>query len=469
MIRWEDLLLLLGGSDPVEPGVDLEHQLEGLTLTPQMGAVNVVAAGVDAPPRMSADLVTFPARTHLATLDLVAAEFNDIAYGVGAARTTIDMIDPAVPMLQEGRLIEHRVDGQLVFTSIVEQWDLQRLAETEEVDQTCMISGRGHLAILEYGVVEPLIFGVGPTGTPTMDRVFNWAAPDFNDSSWLPATEIRRQGDMIDPAGTWTQSSEYPLGWPDEDAYWILTRPLGPGSPSEPKAPVGPTYFRHKFTLTERTELRVYVGADDEWEIWIDGVKHSSSAPAAPENWGRTQHVDMGLAAGEHTIGVKLVNSFRPSIATNAAGFIAAAYTISQRTKRPDQHVFSTDRSWLGLDFPATAPGFTPGEIIRIAVEEAQARGGLQMVSLSFTDRADSAGTPWPEVADFGTKAGTDLLTFIVGELGSTYVDVEMLPGGYLLDAYVKDTAWNTRNVDLRPALGGPSNGELRSLLERYG
>ncbi len=104
--------------------------------------------------------------------------------------------------------------------------------------------------------------------------------------------------------------------------------------------------------------------------------------------------------------------------------------------------VVKSDTSWVVLDDPASVPGLTPGEILRLAVEEAQARGTtvLDDVTLGFTDAADSDGNAWSAelVLPLSLPADVHRLSVVVEELG---FDVDVDPDLTL-------QAWNLRGTD---------------------
>ena len=468
MLSLYDLPLLLPLAPPPN---NLPLPAGGAAINPTAGAPWITAVG-DVPPVMAATLVTYPDRTVLADLPQAGHEWDDVASGYGSAIVTIEADDPAVALLDEGLLIEHRLYGQLAMTTIVEAWEIVELSQGEEADQVCKISGRSHLATLELAVVYPLIFGVGPTGDVQVDRVFNWASIDFPATGWEPATELQRQGDndSIPPFFVDGNFGPHPAGWPEPDAYWIWSQPFD-GNPAGNTAqmPVGDAYFRKAFVLAEPAQIRVYIGADDYWEAWIDGVKLRESEAAPAEAWSRTQHVDISLAAGLHVFAVRATNYSRLSPVGNVAGLIVAAYTIDQASKQPSTLVFLSDNTWEALGYPAATPGFTPGEVIQLVLGEAQARGALTEVSMSFDETVDSNGQPWPVATQISTRCGTDLGTFIVGELGSTYIDVRMQPGGYVLDAWIIGTGGESTDVALDPSAVDPRTGALTVLRRTYG
>lgn len=99
--------------------------------------------------------------------------------------------------------------------------------------------------------------------------------------------------------------------------------------------------------------------------------------------------------------------------------------------------------SWKCLAYPATAPGLSPGEVLRIAMEEAQARGTtvLDDFTLGFTDSADSDGTTWSSNLTLPITLPSDVhrLAVLVEELG---FPVEVTPDLTL-------ECWDSRGTDL--------------------
>jgi len=464
-------LPLLSPISPPPP--DLALGVGGAVIVPQAGRPWLASFG-EIPEPMTATLVSYPDRTPIADLAQVAHEWEDPANAYGSAVVTIDGADPAVALLDEGQLIEHRLYGQLAFVSVVEQWEIRQIEQGEEVDELCVISGRSHLSLLELAVVYPLLFGTGPGGSVTIDRAFNWASADFDDSSWVAATELERQGDGVGPQPTFCGSfGANPRGWPDPDSYWIWSQPYEGNVPGcQVYMPTGTSYFRHDFTVAEPVVARIYVGADNAFEAWLDGMLVYRSEPQPYEAWPTPRHFDVALAAGNHTIGIAGTNYVVDFVVGNLAGIIAAAFEIDPTSNEPDlgELIFRTDDSWLALNYPPSPPGFTPGAVIRLVVEEAQARGGLVPVTFSFDDSVDSAGQPWPIVTNIATRIGTDVGTFVVSELGETYVDVRMEPGGYVLDAWVKGTQGETTSVQLDAApANDPREGALTTLRRVFG
>src|SRR5690606_31754743 len=90
------------------PPLDLPLAVAGAAIAPQAGTPLIVPAG-EVPAALTATLVSYPDRTPIAELPLVDLTFEDVASGYGSAIVKIEADDPAVALLDEGQLIEHRL------------------------------------------------------------------------------------------------------------------------------------------------------------------------------------------------------------------------------------------------------------------------------------------------------------------------------------------------------------------------
>jgi hypothetical protein len=119
------------------------------------------------------------------------------------------------------------------------------------------------------------------------------------------------------------------------------------------------------------------------------------------------------------------------------------------------------------VGYPAEPPGMSVGEVISRVNYEASRRGNslANMFRFKFNKQVDSAGAPWPIVADIASKVGTDYLTFLL-ELTVKYADIWMAPGTLDLYAWVKGTRAKPRDVILHaPTISSdPESGNLFEL-----
>lgn len=293
------------------------------------------------------------------------------------------------------------------------------------------------------------------------DRTFTWSSLGFDDSGWGPAVEITTVG---------VAKISWPIPWstefPDDTARVLW----GNGS-SIIDAPQGNCYFRKTFTVASPGKYLIYACADNGASIYIDGGLLLNIAGGGTYNdlgaFTKVHTESVLLDAGEHLIAVSGFNYFDvggPGL--NPGGIAIAVYSTDIDGSTALALMLHTDASWLMVDYPVIPPGMTPGQVMRIVIEEFQARGVLPGLVLHCTDGADSAGNPWTVVADIATKVGTDVLTFF-REMSGTYVDFWMAPGGLDLYAWIKDKRGRASGVVLTGATNptDPDSGNLTALI----
>lgn len=102
-----------------------------------------------------------------------------------------------------------------------------------------------------------------------------------------------------------------------------------------------------------------------------------------------------------------------------------------------------TDDSWVVLDNPTDAPGLTPGEIFRILMSEAQARGTTVLDDFTddFSDTLDSDGVAWADELTLPVSLPADIhrVSVLIEEHG---YPVDVTPALVL-------QCWNDRGTDL--------------------
>lgn len=373
--------------------------------------------------------------TPVATFDQSFAKtFQDELNEPGFGSITLENSDPDLALWQDGDLIRFEVKGAAAWTMLPSEIMRVTIAGNEEVGEVTTISGPGHLAVLAEALVYPAR-GVGVLPIEE-DRVFNFAAVDYDDSGWGNALALT----------SWMNSSAYwygLTGWPDPDAMWIWAQNSGLSY-----APLGRCYFRKTFTVPDDvTRIIVMVAADDQAELYLDGQRLISTSP-----WTNSQNDiythDLDVSPGQHVVAIAAENLGIESGFDNPAGVLCSIYATNEVHGIGDTPIVATDATWKIAPYPADPPGMTPGEVLRHVVEEAQARGALAGVTLNFTDETDSDGVAWQQVADIATKVGTDCLT-LAREMSGTYIDVWMEPAGLRLWAWVKDGRGEARDVSV--------------------
>lgn len=357
--------------------------------------------------------------------------------------------------------------GQRAFAMLVEGKSETTYAEGEESAQLVTYVGRGHLAVLSRSLVYPT-GGVG-LDPVEQDRLFNWASPEFDSSSWGPVAYLGTITDLINVQAFLLYLSGYPtdpasitINVPqyDLELFWA------PGGTGLVDQPPGDIYVHDTLTIPTDGTYFVYFYCDDNGELYINGSQvltiSGLNATAAT-----SQAVE--LTAGTYRLALHINNSdlLEPSI-TNGGNYGWAVYTTNLvlGTNEVGTLVDKAKSTAVVVAYPPQPPGMPVGQAMIIALEEAQARGELTGVTWNFTATADSDGVPWPTVPDIATKTGADMMTFF-RELAATYVDLWMDPGSFTL------WAWNIdgRGADLSATVevlaptdpSDPSTGNIRS------
>lgn len=357
----------------------------------------------------------------------------------GSGSCIVDLTNPALADVPPRSLLRFSIDGEPKFQSLVEDIHRVTISQAEEAKEEASLSGRGSLAVWEESVVYPEnIYPTLSEARPLNEvRLFNFASSDFDDSGWDTAVIVKQQDAGGDPYGV------APVDWPDPLANWIWVDDDVP-------QPVGDCYFRAVVVLDEEGPHRVFASADDGFEVFIDGTPVMGETRAFL--WGETKYVDVDLSDGEHIVAIKGTNIDRPSNpTTNVAAVILSIIALEDGGQSLGEVVLRTDDAWKVEGFPASPPGFTPGMVMRVLLDEAHSRGELPGVELDFTVDEDSNGDPWPSSPDLAFPVGTSYLA-VIEQLTETYIDVAMSRTGLLL------RAWGTRGETQAVTLSKGSN-----------
>lgn len=374
------------------------------------------------------------------------------ANDVGSGLCRLQKDHAQVASLPHDAIVQCLIDGTPVFAWVVEPWE--QVSVGEGADQLRTFSGRGTLCLWQWGIVYPAL-GIGRI-SPAY-RSFDFSSPDYDDSAWVAAEEIKQQSDTSSP---WSGA---PRDWPDPDAYWIWSRAAVAGPPPQP---VGVSYFRKKFTLADEATIAFFFTADDGFDLYLDGARVAGETVAF--QWGETKRFDVFLDPGDHYLAVRAENITRASASTNVAGFILSGIETDEGGQTLGSVVVSTDATWATEDYPATPPGWTPGKILRTLLNEVKARDSgpqpspLTNMTVDFSDTLDSDGVPWDEI-DISFPVRATYLD-VIAQLVETSIDVRMAPDQLVLQAYVKGGAGS--DVSATVAFT-PTNGTLTKLTHR--
>lgn len=460
---------------PASSAPDRTVTLIGAVRGAKAGGATVTKEG-EVVPRLSATLYHRPLLNNtVAVLDgAMARQWQEELNETGSASMTIPNEDAQSTVVREGDIVRFEDLGYAVFAWIVREIERTQIAQGEEAEQITRFTGNGLLSILSEAVVYP---SNGIEALPIEeDRYFSWQSNPFNDDDWAYAKLYAPYwpGQNDSPPGETPGSGMYAgcTVWP-LPGCWRITTNFG----DYWLAPGGWCYFRKDIYIAPDDTIRtllVYGLADDESKWWFDG-----QAQYETYEWENSDadlvRFECEVSPGWHVLAVAVHNSELGPMwsemfnrAINPFSLMAAGYRMDENTGEIDgEPLFVSDDTWKIVDYPPGPPGWTPGEVIRRALYEAQIeRGGLVGVGLGFTDEVDSDGNPWPEVTDISTKVGTDYLTFFK-EMAETYVDIWMEPASFTLHAWVKGMRGSRLDdVQLHPVTNpaDPWSGNLAGL-----
>lgn len=374
---------------------------------------------------------------------------DDSAPGPGSFTIETALDDAETADLTYGRIARFFVDGTARWQGVIEPANQTSAAAARKAARKVVASGRGVLSMLELAELYPEI-GIGKV-TDSQNRYFNPASLDYVEGvAWVPATELKVQSALtlpwlLDDGGT------APKAWPDDTAFFI-----GAAGDDTPGLAAAVRHYRKTFAVAAADvgEYRFFMTADDGFLPYLDGDRRQGEARAGL--WAETRYFDAYLDEGDHVLYVRHENFDRPDNSTNVAGFICSVMKIGAGGSSYPSVLFHSDSSWSVLADPAAEPGMTPGKVLKVPFDEAQARGALVGWTLGFTDLVDSAGTPWPFEIDVAFPVGTSLF-----EIGSKLVAEGAVELSVDPDALVLH-AWVTRGADLSATVAlelGPAAG----------
>lgn len=370
----------------------------------------------------------------------------------GSASITFQNDDPDLAsMVPPNTLINFYADGVLAFTMLAETFDAILLDQGEEANEATVWAGRGHLALFERALVYPSI-GVGRRPIEA-DRAFNWTAIAYDDSAWIAATSICTVFHAkFNPPGDGAWDGGVPeVQWdptfPDNTALIIWA---SDGTVSG--AGLGDCYFRQTITIPADGNYTLFALIDNYGEVYVDGqlVMSPGQSQALEVGFKTTSKITLEFSAGSHLIAVKGTNAV--GTGSNPAG-IAWAIFPSDALGNIGSVLDHSSTSSKIVEYATQPPGMTPGKALLLAIIEAQTRAAgdalafINLLTVSFDAVHDSAGNPWPVVADIATKVGTTLLQFL-RELSGTYIDFYMAPGTLTLDCWMLGGRGTTPGVD---------------------
>jgi hypothetical protein len=340
--------------------------------------------------------------------------------------------NPALALLEVGRLIRFSVDAVARFQGLIEDESITVVSDNAEAGEVTVVTGRGSLGVFDKVQIRPDMGLENRPWHPT--RWFNFAADRLRDD------------DPDGPQGAWPFSYGQ---LPNYDTNNYFGRPEGFTDTAGPAgtgpewlweddtrtafADAGVCYFRQRFTLASETDCIFEFAADDEGELWVDDVPLCNTEGVY---LGGCVKAGVRLSAGEH-----LLSALGRNLNALRAGVVYAGWSVSNGM--PDTLLVRSDSDLARcLAYPADPPGFTPTEVIRLVVDEVQdlTDPRLSDVTFSFISASDTDSAAVSEVTDLTCRAPADsILTFIL-MLGETYLDIGIEPDDLELNAWIRGT-----------------------------
>lgn len=385
----------------------------------------------------------------------------------GSAGVRIQLSDTtATAAATEGRLVKFKRDAAYVAAGVIGETTIRKVERDGKFAEVLELEMLGPLRIGNSGVCQP---PNGPGWDPwDRQRPWDWSNPlcDFTALGAVAATQLWQQGTPGNPDDTssniltilvdqgrfaWTP----PDGFVDGTAWWIWSSgyagTAGTAGSGDLHMAVGVSYFEGTFTIADDLQGRLIGGADDYFEPAIDGVVLFATAPAPEEAHSRSRQDKVLLSAGTHTVRVKAENFTRVTAAGNIAGLVLAIHEVDPATDATGDVIIHTDSTWKALDYPATPPGFTAGNIALLTLAEIQAEGFLTDVTPTWTATHDSDGNAFPTTSDVVTRLGQPWDEVLL-ELAKNHVDFQW-NHDMTVDMWVKGTHGTASGVTYTPGV----------------
>lgn len=375
----------------------------------------------------------------LATLTGARARtFLDQIDDTGRFGFTIANDDSNISHTGFDRIIRFEYGGLARFAGVVKDREKVTLSQEQTKGQTTTVGGPGALALLADARVYPSR-GVGALPIEEV-RSFSWVANDFDYSSWANAKNLGRQD--LETTG-WDSTN--PEAWPTPSALRIWG---DLDTVSTVHAPTGTCLFRDSFTVATAGTYAFFAAWDNIGELYVDGAKVLTGSP----DYVRARKVVMELSAGTHYIASIAENGADNGAAgDNPAYFLASCHALDRQGLLEPTATWTTSASTKCLPYVTGLPGFSPGKVLRLLVEDAQADSKLTDWTLDFTDTVDSDGEPWSLLPEITVGVGRSSLLDVVREMGQSIADVAVAPGSLTLRAWNHGTRGATKaSVDLR-------------------
>ena len=319
---------------------------------------------------------------------------------VGTLTFRVDQASTSDVALLEPRRVVRAVEGATVWAAFYIDEIAEGLADPSEVPTvtvTC-VSLEGWLGTSDSGGAVVYPYG-GLTGSQSDPRRFGPEAPEFDDDAW---PEAFSNGFVTAPS------------WPDDrtERFLFQTNTL-----LRRRLPAG---------VEPSTSGRMFLWANAmiAVRVWLDGDLVLSKD--AGQRGVFT--VDIDYDGDEHIILIEGQG------AAGEPGNIAWAWGETDEDEQLVRTMFQTFTEavfgqpgaggtiWRQLSNFDTYPGMTPGYILGTLVDEAQARGALDGLTVGFDAEDDSDSLPWPSPFSHSFPVGSKL-GWVAEQLGALGYD----------------------------------------------
>lgn len=349
----------------------------------------------------------------------------------GDGKLVVDYDHPRVSTLTEGRWVQVTENSRVPFSFRVgERVDVNvPQPGGSDKDKVVTVTGEGTRSILKLGRVLPWM----PVGSVPLSRRrrFDWSSPLLDTTDW---TAVYDQDRLTSEPGK-------PFGLPSLfKTKWIA------GEVEDDPMTIGDTVFRRQFTMADAATVSFFASWDDGGSQHLEGVELQAVDQVFPAKvWHQPWRAAVALEASATAPRSSYVYAARLTNDGGKAAFICDAWTTTETglidqvfmTGLPEDDEFDAlYGEWICYVDPA-GEWFTPGEIMRILLEECQDRDELLDVTLDFDDTLDSGGNAWPKIeVEFDATA---TYADAVNVLEASWIDVGMSTEGLVLSAWNKD------------------------------
>lgn len=280
----------------------------------------------------------------------------------------------------------------------------------------------------------------------TKDRFKGWMSPEYDDSAWIVPRNTARSTITAGLA-----KYGQPHGWADPGADWI-DDPLASGS-----------LFRSPpFTVTVAELYQVTASADEEYRLFL-GEQLIIEEKAQETGYTKARVWEEVLPPGTYTLAAEMT-SIDTAGGDGYDALSVSVCTVDAANRPVLPAVLNTGPDWLVKAVPLVGarPGLTVGQILGSFLDENVGWGiaAAGLLTRTFTDLLDSAGTPWPAGLERSWAVGTTLAQ-VIADLTLT-ADFDVAPD-WTLNAYITQGQDRTATVALQP--GTPARAADENLI----